>query len=215
MWHVPWPSPVAEQALIASINNFRQSMQRALQSALDSADPSLLTDLTKIEKAQRFADETGVHKAVCIALQELWHIPPGAEDKNPIAHADGSDPLWTASCREEAAAANRIRTYKFEFNKTLYTMLFRFNYARLRNLKPTSGTIELLADSDLVLVMSVCQAEGLSTHSWEPHEIKRLHIGPWVWHFVEIETFVRAQRGSRWARQSSDAIHRQAADILC
>jgi len=197
------------ESLIASIADFRESMHNATQKMLDETEEALESDKIKIEKARQLAEQTGVHRAICTMLRELWHVPPSPEGETPEPYHGGDTPLRDVYCVENKAD-DVTKLYYFTFNGTPYSVSFRYDAAHQRNFKPEAGRVVLQAGGKVLCSMSIRQTDGLSASVWVPHEIERLVIGAWVRHVVEIEEMIKAQRERFWVRFNSEFIHQQA-----
>lgn len=202
-----------EKSLIASINDFRESMQNATLKTQERTEEAQEGDKVKIEKARAFAEQTGVDRAICTILRELWHIPPSFEGETLELYRGGETALPGVYCIEQSADDHVTRLYYFDYDDTAYSVSFRYNPAHRKNLRPEAGRVMLKARDDVMCSISIRQIDGLSPSVWVPHEIDHLVVGAWVRHLVEIEEMIKAQRGRFWVRFTSELIQQQAEGL--
>jgi hypothetical protein len=188
------PVKTAEKVLIEEIKKFRATMRGVATEMKVEDEAAVADDKQKIAKATEFARQTGVDKALCVILGEIWHYPTWSqrEDFGEHSKIDLNDISGNVTKTERGD----VKLINFGYNEQKFSIVLEHGYYHDGSPR---GHITLTVSERPVFSMSVVQSDGAEYYAWNPGEIDRLEIGPWVPQIVEMEEKIEVAR-EKWYR---------------
>lgn len=212
---LPTPPELSpEERMAAAIKEMRTAFQQAAKAEEANRSAGVAEEKSKLERARKFVKETGIDRALCRVLAEVWHWPSWSrnnpddfiEKRNSLSFENISGIEGRADGKETKVVGFRCSGQEYEIRFERYT-------GYLSDCDTNFGKLYLACNGVCVFGVDVSQKLETEYYQWRAGDVLALQPGEWIGNLVIWEETLESKAKAQSSKYHAENIVQRASKI--